>query len=109
MANRNGSTQETKKATAVARSTGYTVQLPYSVAQIVEEDVYDHASMRANQLAALMQLISGDGVEVFGNLGHTTKDSLLWLAQQLAMEVADMMPIVAGQVEPTALKSGVQQ
>lgn len=109
MANRNNSMQATTDAMKVARSTGYTLQLPYSVAQIVEEDAYDHAAMRANQLAALMQMISGDGVEVFSNLGHATKDSLLWLAQQLAMEVADMMPIVAGQVEASTLETGVAQ
>lgn len=106
MANRNSSMKATPGATEVARRTGFTLQLPHGVTHIAEGDVYDHASMRANQLAALMLMMSGDGLDVFNNLGHSTKDSLLWLAQQLAMEVADMMPIVGGQVAPATIESG---
>lgn len=109
MANRNNSTQATSIATEVARPAGYVLQLPHGTAHITEGDAYDHASMRANQLAALMLMMSGDGVGVFNNLGDAAKDSLLWLAQQLAFEVADMMPIVGGQVAATALKSGAKQ
>jgi len=98
--------QATSSATEVVRPTGFTLQLQHGVAHIAQGDVYDHASMRANQLAALMLIMSGDGVEVFDNLGRSAKDSLLWLAQQLAFEVADMMPIVGGQVAATTLKSG---
>ena len=109
MANRNNSMQATTDATKVARSTGYILQLPNRVTQVVEEDAYDHAAMRANQLAALMLMISGEGIDAFNNLGGEAKSNLLWLAQQLAIEVADMVPIVAGQVEATTFKSGVAQ
>lgn len=101
MANRNSSTQATSNATEVAASSGFTLQLPHSVTNILENDVLDHASMRANQLAALTLMISGDGVDVFNNLGHAAKDSLLWLVQQMAMEVADMVRIIGDQAPAT--------
>lgn len=109
MANRNSSAKATLNATEVAHPMGYSLQNPHGITHIAEADVYDYANMRANQLAALMLMMSGDGVDVFNGLGHAAKDSLLWLAQQLAFEVADMMPIVGGQVAAAALRPGAPQ
>ncbi|WP_371767522.1 hypothetical protein [Massilia sp.] len=72
----------------------------YGKFQVTQDDAYDHASMRAKQLNALMQLMSDDGFEVFENLRVDTKRELMWFAQQLAEEVSTMIPIISANELP---------
>lgn len=54
------------------------IEVPYAKLHITKQDVSDHAYMRARQLAQLLLLIQpADG-----------PDDMLWLAQQMADEVA---------------------
>jgi hypothetical protein len=54
------------------------IDAPYAKLHITEQDVSDHAYMRARQLAAILDLMTPP------NEGPGT---MLWLAQQLADEV----------------------
>lgn len=94
MANHESSTNATSSATA-AVSTTFAVPQLYGKFHVTQDDAYDHASMRAKQLNALMQLMSDDGFEVFESLRVDTKRELMWFAQQLAEEVSTMIPIIS--------------
>ena len=60
----------------------------------VHANAIDHCNMRAAQLAALLRLISANGVDTFLREDRATKDGLLWLASSLADEVQRMLPLV---------------
>jgi len=60
----------------------------------VHASAIDHCNMRAAQLAALLHLISANGVDTFLREDRATKDGLLWLASSLADEVQRMLPLV---------------
>ena len=59
---------------------------PYSKVHIEELDALDHALMRSRQLAALLIAMEPEA----------GADSLLWLAQQIADEVAGTVASIAG-------------
>ena len=61
---------------------------------VVHADAFDHASMRALQLAALLRLISGPGADTFLGAGRATQDGVLWLASSLADDVERVLPLV---------------
>lgn len=94
MANRNASTNAMSTATQV-KEKSFALHQPYGELRVTETDAYDHASMRAKQLNALMLLMTGDGFPVYEGLGDKAKHELMWLAQQLAEEVSSMIPIIS--------------
>lgn len=61
---------------------------------LVHASAVDHCNMRAKQLAALLRLMSGTGLENFAGAGQETQDGVLWLASSLADEVVRMLPLV---------------
>lgn len=61
---------------------------------LVHASAVDHCNMRAKQLAALLRIMSGTGVENFAGAGQETQDGVLWLASSLADEVLRMLPLV---------------
>lgn len=94
MANHESSTKATSSAMA-AMSTTFAVPQVYGKFHVTQDDAYDHVSMRAKQLNALMQLMSDDGFEVFEKLRTDDQRELVWFAQQLAEEVSNMIPIIS--------------
>lgn len=55
---------------------------------------YDHCLMRAAQLSALTNILSGDGFVTFELYSDTVKDNVMWLVSSLACELEAMLPIV---------------
>lgn len=74
------------------------IQTPYGYQLITQGDAVDHASMRGAQLKGLLLLMMGDDNERFTTLGQDHQHSLLWLATQLAGEVADMVEILVADL-----------
>lgn len=70
------------------------IDTPFSVQLIPRRNAVDHASMRARQLNGLLLLMTGDGFDVFEGLSEGPKQEMLWLAQQWAAELADMVEVV---------------
>ena len=54
----------------------------------------DHAQMRSRQLAGMLALMYGEGLERFRTLPQGTQSSLMWMAIQLAEETETMFDIV---------------
>ncbi len=70
------------------------IDTPFSVQLIPQRNALDHASMRARQLNGLLLLMTGEGFDVFEGLSEGPKQEMLWLAQQWAAELADMVDVV---------------
>ena len=94
MANRNSSTNATSSTTQ-GKEKLFSLHLLYGEFRVTQTEAYDHTSMRAKQLNALMLLMTGDGFDVYEGLGEKAKHELMWLAQQLADEVSTMIPIIS--------------
>lgn len=60
---------------------------------------YDHCAMRAAQLSALTNILSGDGFAVFELYSDTVKDNVMWLVNSLACEVEALLPIIVKESE----------
>jgi len=71
-----------------------TMAVPYGRLQIVEGGVTDHVNMRVDQLTAFLILISGEGQQNFANMRDADQNSLLWMAQLMAQEVRDLLPLM---------------
>lgn len=71
------------------------IDTPYGVQLIPHRSAHDHAVMRARQLNGLLLLMTGDGFETFEQLTGGPKQDLLWLAQQFAAELGEMVDLVA--------------
>ncbi|GGC98730.1 hypothetical protein [Undibacterium terreum] len=71
-----------------------TVTTSYSgVELVIQDNAYDHACMRAAQLAALLSVVA-DVKSDFNNSSKTIQSDVLWLASTLADEVQQLLPIV---------------
>lgn len=70
------------------------VETPHGAQYINRGDALDHAYMRSKQLSSLLLLMSGEGLDYFSRLNENARDSLLWLARQLATETEAMFDIV---------------
>lgn len=99
MANHESSTNATSTTTSAISAT-FAVPQMYGKFHVTQDDAYDHASMRARQLNALMLLMTDDGFEVFDGLRTETRHELLSFAQQLADEVSTMIPIISANELP---------
>lgn len=69
---------------------------PFGVSLVITDGggAYDHCSMRAAQLSALTNFISGEGFAVFDLHSETVQDNVLWLVNDLAKEIEKLLPIV---------------
>lgn len=70
------------------------ISTPHGVQYVNHRDALDHAYMRSKQLSSLLQVISGEGLDYFSRINESARDSLLWLAKQLADETEAMFDIV---------------
>lgn len=61
---------------------------------IKRKNASDYASMRAAQLAALLQITYGGGGESFRNYSDSIQDDVLWLAAGLAEELKKLIPLI---------------
>ncbi|WP_151448501.1 hypothetical protein [Lacisediminimonas profundi] len=59
----------------------------------------DYCNMRATQLCALLNVISGEGHNNFMLYGDEIQDDVMWLARSLAEEIKSLIPIVADEGE----------
>ena len=57
----------------------------------------DHADMRTDQLASLLQLIRSEDGRGFRSMGDQRQLSVLWLASQLAEEVRAVLPVAVDE------------
>lgn len=69
------------------------IETPFGVQYVNRGDALDHAFMRSGQLASLLSLISGEGLDRFRVLNTKTQESILWMARQLADETEAMFEI----------------
>lgn len=79
---------------ALAPEYAGTLLVPYGELKIAKGAAEDHAVMRSKQLSNLILLMMGDSSESFGLLNNDVQNSLFWLAQQLALEVQECIPLV---------------
>jgi hypothetical protein len=70
------------------------IETPHGVQHVYRGAALDHAYMRSKQLSSLLLAISGEGLSHFSCLNESARDSLLWLAKQLADETEAMFDIV---------------
>lgn len=75
------------------------VTTPFGDHFIKRGDALDHAFMRSAQLASLLSLMRGDGLDHFLKLRQGTQDSLMWMVGQLADEVEVMFDIVVKDMQ----------
>ncbi len=55
----------------------------------------DYCEMRAAQLCALLNVISGEGHDNFAGYSDAIQDDVKWLARSLAEEIKALIPVVA--------------
>jgi hypothetical protein len=70
------------------------IDTPHGTQYVDRGAALDHAYMRSKQLSSLLLLMSGEGLDYFSRLNDNARDSLLWLARQLATETEAMFDIV---------------
>lgn len=70
------------------------IETPHGAQYVDRGAALDHAYMRSKQLSSLLLLMSGEGLDYFSRLNDNARDSLLWLAKQLATETEAMFDIV---------------
>lgn len=78
-----------------AASKNVVLRTPRGQLHIESVDAHDHASMKAEQLQAALVLISGEGRQNFSLLNPDLQNSFLWMLQQAASELDQLL----GQVE----------
>jgi hypothetical protein len=81
------------------------VKVDYGQLNINRHYAQDHAMMRTSQLSSLLKLIGADEFASFDSLGMGSRVSLLWLAQQMANELNDLIHLVGADI---AQKGGAQ-
>ena len=85
---------DAKKALLTLNCVG-SIDTPFGLQFINRGEALDHAHMRSAQLASLMTLMYGEGLDRFCTLARSTQDSLVGLSIQLAEETGAMFDIVA--------------
>jgi len=70
------------------------IDTPHGAQYVDRGAALAHAYMRSKQLSSLLLLMSGEGLDYFSRLNDNARDSLLWLARQLATETEAMFDIV---------------
>ena len=75
------------------------IETPHGAQYVDRGAALDHAYMRSKQLSSLLLLMSGEGLDYFSRLNNNARDSLLWLARQLATETEAMFDIVVSDME----------
>lgn len=70
---------------------------PYGRIYLGPHRAQDHAAMRSGQLASLLLLIHGDGLQYFQNLEDNSQQNILWLAYQLAAETEESIELIAAE------------
>ena len=70
------------------------IETPFGDHFIKRGEALDHANMRGAQLASLLALMSGDGLDRFRTLSRGKQNDLMWMAKQLADETETMFDIV---------------
>lgn len=70
------------------------IETPFGDHFIKRGVALDHAQMRSRQLAGMLALMYGEGLERFRTLPQGTQSSLMWMAIQLAEETETMFDIV---------------
>jgi hypothetical protein len=84
-------------------SFGIKIAVPYGSLTMSGTDLIDHASMRVEQLDALLILIVADESSSFGGLRRCDQNNLFWMMQQMADEIREIMPhLVVKKAEVTA-------
>jgi hypothetical protein len=78
--------------TAAARQQNITVSTPYGTLHLNDVTAaQDHASMKAKELEAFFVMASGEGQSRFADLNGGLQNSLLWMAQQSASELLQLI------------------
>lgn len=73
---------------------------------ITRNSASDYASMRAAQLASLLQIIHGGGGDSFRDYDDSIQDQVLWLAAGFAEELKKLIPLI--DADRAAMSSGRQ-
>lgn len=68
-----------------------------------EGGAYDYCSMRTSQLSALTTIICGEGYETFKLHNDDIKGNVMWLINELAREIKQLLPIVCEEAKNHAL------
>ena len=81
------------KATEITPAPSKIVVLktPYGELRLDAVGAHDHATMKAHQLKACLTLISGQGQENFVLLNGDLQNSFLWMLQQGANELDQLL------------------
>ena len=85
---------ESKKITLPPEYVGW-IETPFGDHFIKRGEALDYANIRSAQLASLLLLMSGDGLDRFLTLARGKQDDLMWMVKQLADEIETMVDIVA--------------
>jgi hypothetical protein len=71
------------------------IETPFGDHFIKRGEALDYANIRSAQLASLLLLMSGDGLDRFLSLARGKQDDLMWMVKQLADEIEIMVDVVA--------------
>jgi len=88
---------EAKKAAIPPEYVGR-VNTPFGNQYVERGCAMDHAHMRSTQLASLLLLIGGNGIDHFRDIDSKAQESILWLARQLATETEAMFEVVVADL-----------
>lgn len=64
---------------------------------------FDYCNMRTSQLSALTSIICGEGYEAFKLYNEDIQGNVIWLINELAREVEQLLPIVCEEAKSHAL------
>lgn len=78
-------------STVTTRQQKVVLKTPHGELSLAAGDAYDHASMKAHQLKACLVLIGGQGHQNFSDLNHDLQSSFLWMLQQAAGELDQLL------------------
>lgn len=77
------------------RQQNIVLKTPHGELHVAHDDAHDHAHMKAQQLQAMLVLISGEGLENFSFLNPDLRNSLLWMLSQAAGELDQLLAQVS--------------
>jgi hypothetical protein len=63
--------------------------------KLINIDYIDNASRLSKQLSALLCSISGEGFETFAVMTNDTQNNLIWLADELASQLDEVIRKIA--------------
>lgn len=92
-------TPSASKARKTPRPHIDTIATPYGQLSINTGSAADHASMVGAQLSSLLLLMMADDSESFRACNDGAQVSLLWLARNLADELAAVIPLVMADAQ----------